>query len=145
MRPLYPIARTAEEALCRPLAFAKSEVEASALDRAGAQVKFEVELANRRFKNKKEAEDHFETPLRERWGELVVDLNNHWRCWISYFQPITEPEPASSLTKAEKLEIDQRLGAPPKPRRAKAQKGLDFGLFESRDPDRPGWSLIDDE
>jgi len=145
MRPSYPIARNAEEALCRPLGFAKSEIEAEKLDRAGATVQFTVQLAQPYFKSRKDAEKHFATPVEDRWGELVVDLNDHWRCWISFFKPKTDIDQPSSLSAADRLEIDQRLSAPPKPKRAKHQKGLDFGLFETVDPDRPGWTVIDDE
>lgn len=33
----------------------------------------------------------------------------------------------------------------PGPKRTRLQKALDFGLFETRDPNRPGWRMVDDE
>ncbi|MEL7491687.1 MAG: hypothetical protein AAGJ73_13290 [Pseudomonadota bacterium] len=145
MRISYPIARSVEEALTDPLGFAASEIEAGALDRAGGEVRFTTDVAPARYDTREEVEAAFEKAIADLWGEPVLDLNNHWRCWISYFRPIKAFDQASSLTEAERAQIDQRLGAAPGPRRAREQKGLDFGLFESRDPDRPGWSLIDDE
>lgn len=145
MRISYPIARSVTEALTDPLGFAASELDAAALDRAGGEVAFKTDIAEARFETREEVEAVFKTAIHDRWGEPVLDLNNHWRCWISYFKPVKAVEQPSSLTAAERAHIDQRLGAAPAPKRAREQKGLDFGLFESRDPDRPGWCLIDDE
>ncbi len=145
MRPSYPIARNAREAMTAPKGFAKSEIEVQRELSSARSVVFKVELSKERFRERCDAEAFFAIPLSGFWGELCVDLDNFWRCWISYFQANNETAVASSLSAEDRTYIEERLSAAPAPKRSRRQKGLDIGLFEVRDPDRPGWTLVSDE
>ncbi|MEM6415517.1 MAG: hypothetical protein AAF720_12770 [Pseudomonadota bacterium] len=128
-----------------PKGFARSSIEAARILDSDDPVVLHLDLAKERVRTREEAEAFFAGPLEGRWGELAVDLSDYWRCWVSYYGRAHEPKVPSSLTQEDRTYIEKRLNAAPAPKRNRPQKGLDFGLFEVSDPDRPGWTYVSDE
>lgn len=145
MRPSYPIAQNVKEAMTAPKGFARSSIEAGKVLDSDASVVLHLDLAKERFRTRDQAEAFFAGPLDGRYGEMVVDSDDYWRCWVSYYGPADEAKSPSSLTQEDRTYIEKRLNAAPAPKRNRPQKGLDFGLFEESDPDRPGWTYVSDE
>jgi len=144
VRPSYPIAGCAEAAFQAPMGYAKSEGEVVERHPELENVEFSVGLINARYKERIEAETAFAVALEGQWGALDVDLDNNWRCWVSYFGPTTKEASETPEMARQRQEIRQRLEAPPGSLSGRAQEPLNIGLFEVDDPDRPGRRIADE-